>query len=144
LHVGRQLGVHWRFSGHTKHDHVLTPVALHHLGDAIAEQQCTKSNLVGAPEENRLMMPKVDALEERVEECCGHCSDDEEKEEGYEEEVAKVRNQHPKHCENHFHQSPLVMHRGANGGRFVHVGSVNGDGNIKKIVRALLTDSKTA
>jgi hypothetical protein len=37
----------------------------------------------------------------------------------------------------------LAMHTSRNGGKIAYLGFVNGDGNIPKFVRALLTGQKT-
>lgn len=128
----------WQFSGYTKHEFVVTEVAQHYIGDAITTQQYTKSNLYAAPVGDRLMTPKVLSFDEFLEDCCNYDPGDD----GYETDVAKITARYPDHCENEGNQSPCLM-RFENGGRFLYLGFVNGDENIPKIVRALMTDSKT-
>jgi len=142
--IGQQLGLRWRFSAYTSHKYVLTPVAMHYLGGAVKEQEYTKANLVSAPVVDRLVVPKVPSIEDFIEDnvgCSGYT--EEQKDDEYEEEVAEARARYPQYCEEQMHQSPLVLHRNEEGGRFVYVRFVNGDHNIPDIVRALLTGSHT-
>lgn len=141
--VPGQLNPKWRFSAYTKHDYELTAVGKHFLGDTLTKQQYTKCNLVSAPEEDRIMLPVILPFEKYLSESEGipeeHINDPE-----YEEDVEEAKKYYPRHVENLSNQSPLVMHRNENGGRIAYLGFVNGDGNVPKIVRALLSGTYAA
>jgi len=75
-----KFGLNWRFSAYTKYEYLLTSAGIEVLGDAIKDQQYTKSNLVHVPEEDRLMVPKVfSSYEEWEEDCCDSDDEDEDK-----------------------------------------------------------------
>lgn len=141
--ITTQLGFAWGFSAYTRHEYVLTAKAIAHLGDAVTEQQYTKSNLIRAPEEDRWMVPKVLAMEEYLVEYCGMESGEDEGlcEEDL-EEMRRARDGYPEHCDGLYRQCPLAVHEGDNGGRFAYLGFVNGEGNIPIIVRGLILGEK--
>lgn len=133
--LSQQFGLTWSFSAYTTHKYVLTPVGIEILGDAVTEQQYTKSNLISAPEEDRIMAPKNQwaSFQEFVDSECD--SDDEEdmnrtRFENIQRDIAR--------------QVPFAMHRSPSGGRIAYLGFVNGDGNIPNFVRALCTGNKVA
>jgi predicted NUDIX family NTP pyrophosphohydrolase len=134
-------GLNWRYSAYTKESYELTPVGIQCLGDVITEQQYTKSNLVSAPEEDRIMIGKVCTLEVYLRECVGEIDEDLDSDD--EREIEEARTHYPRHCEEMRNKSPLVMHTASHGGKIAYLGFVNGDGNIPKIVRALVTGSQT-
>ena len=140
--LSQDLGMKWRFSGYTNHSYILTPIAQQKLGNKITEQEYTKSNLVDAPEEDRWMVPKPMSMEEFVEEHAYYDDDPSPAaKEEYEREVQSARNRYPSYVDNLNSHSPLVVHNSTDSGTFAYIGFVNGDGNIPKIVRALLTKS---
>lgn len=127
----------WRFSAYTRHEYELTSVGKHYLGHDVTTQQYTKCNLVSAPEGHRIMIPKMYSFEEYLKDHVGLEEEDIIHPE-MAEEVNEYRERYPKYIEELSNQSPLVVCRNENGGRIAYLGFVNGDGNIPKIVRALL------
>ena len=56
--LNRTFGVQWKFSAYTKYDFELTPLGIQLLGNAITEQQYSKSNLLSVPKEDRIIVAK--------------------------------------------------------------------------------------
>ena len=144
FNVPNHLNSQWKFSAYTNHEYELTSVAKHYIGDAISKQQYTKSNLVSAPEGDRIMIPKIGSFEDYLSE-----NFDIDMEDIYDtndpdtaNEVKAARKQWPRIVDELSNQSPLVMHRNDQGGKVAYLGFVNHDGNIPKIVRALLNGIK--
>jgi hypothetical protein len=130
--LSREFGLEWKFSAYTKHDYVLTSVGKHVLGDAISEQQYTKSNLLAVPEQDRIMIPKGPSWEDFVEEA-----------DETDEESPRIQEKYDRYRRELDQQVPLAMHRANDhGGRIAYLGFVNGDGNIPKFVRALCSGTK--
>jgi hypothetical protein len=126
-----ELGLSWKFSGYTRHEYVLTDVGKQYLGDAITEQEYSKSNLLDVPPEDRIMVPKAVSWEEYLEENFGATDD---------EEMAEARASYPIYLDRQLRQVPLAMHHDK--GKVTYLGFVNGDGNIPQIVRALCCGEK--
>lgn len=137
-------GMEWKFSAYTCHEYVLTDAAQAILGSAITKQQYTKCNLLSVlPEQDRLMVPETLSLRKYVEENEADPDDDLEY---FEQQVEKAleSGSYERYRQRNENQCPLALHKDANhGGRFAYLGFVNGDGNIPRIVRALLSGGKT-
>jgi hypothetical protein len=134
--LSREFGARWRFSAYTNHEYVLTEFGKEILGDAITEQQYTKSNLLDVPENERILVPKGISYEEYVED--GYDSDDGECDHD------AMRAKYDIYIQGEHSQVPIGMHQSKNnsGGRIVYLGFVNGDGNVPSFVRALCTGKK--
>eukprot|EP00956_Cyclotella_meneghiniana_P005680 scaffold7302_cov72-Cyclotella_meneghiniana.AAC.15 len=137
----KQLGFTWRFSSYTCHEFELTPKAISHLGNSAIQQQYTKSNLISAPEEDRWMVPKTATIEEYVSDIVGYSEEATADEETL-DEIREAKANYPKHIEELRNQCPLAVHEGPNGGKFIYLGFVNGDGNIPKYVRGAIMGEK--
>jgi len=137
--IGAELGFEWKFSGYTRHEYVVTDVAREVIGDAIAEQQYSKANLLSVPREDRWMVPRTLTVAKYIEEWEGLTA--EEDGEDYQEELERITRDgtYRRYCEENENQCPLAVHGNVNGGKFAYLGFVNGDGKIPNIVRALLT-----
>ena len=136
-HFSSRLGFTWRFSSYTCYEFELTHKAISKLGNAVTQQQYTKSNLISVPEEDCWMTPRIYTMEEYVSECVG-CSDEKNADEETLQEIKEAKSSYPEYVEGMKSQSPLAVHEGQNGGRFVYLGFVNGDGNIPKFVRGTI------
>jgi len=140
--LSHAFGLKWRFSAYTDHEYILTPLAKHYLGDGIIGLERTKCNLIGAPEGERMMVPKIPSFIDYLSDKYGtgkvlsgrYSFDD--------EEIEDARKEYPQYCEDLVDQSPLAMYRNESGGRIAYLGFTNGDGNIPFIVRALLSGKK--
>lgn len=139
-------GVKWHFSAYTRHEHQLTPRGIKLLGDGVTLQVYTKTNMFSVPVEDRILIGKKETLEVYMSEHVGidmsigvdHLDDDERDE--Y-EEACNIG--YPNHCEEMENHASLALHVHPNhGGRIAYLGFVNGDGNIPKFVKALLTGEK--
>jgi hypothetical protein len=130
--ISQEIGVDWKFCAYTRHEYELTDIAKEILGGAITTQPYSKCNLWKVPESDRLMLPKTLSLEKFVQEWEGIAPDEVIESKSYE-----------RYFQDNASQCPLAMHKNPEGGRFAFLGFVNGDGNIPKIVRALLTNEKT-
>ncbi|KAL3786262.1 hypothetical protein HJC23_005340 [Cyclotella cryptica] len=142
-HFSSRLGFTWRFSAYTAHEFRLTPKAMSYLGSAVIEQQYTKSNLISAPEEDRWMVPKAPTMEEYLSDYHDF-SDEQDAAEDELEEIKEAREEYVKYVESLNNQCPLAVHENSNGGKFIYLGFVNGDGNIPKFVRGLFLGEKTS
>ncbi len=138
-------GVQWKYSAYTRHEYELTPVGIQLLGNAITEQQYSKSNLLSVPKEDRILVAKkYRTLEEYLYDVEGVPRDVTNFNDGYQEDYENAFVDYPRHCEEMEKYAPLVMHVDPiHGGRMAYLGFVNGDGNIPKFVRALLTLEQT-
>jgi hypothetical protein len=136
-HFSNRLGFTWRFSAYTRHEFELTAKAASLLGNSVTSQQYTKCNLISVPEEDRWMVPKAPTLEEFMDENVGY-SDEANADEDTLEEIREARERYPAYVEELYNQCPLAVHQESNGGKFIYLGFVNGDGNIPKFVRGLL------
>jgi hypothetical protein len=146
--LNRTFGVQWSFSAYTKHEHQLTSVGIQWIGDEVIEQQYTKSNMISAPAEDRILIGKrYGTLEEYLSEIHGFDTSVafDDLDDDYQEEYETARSVgYPRHCEEMENHSSLAMHvNPSHCGKIAYLGFVNGDGNIPKFVRALLTGGKT-
>ena len=142
--LNKTFGVQWKFSSYMRHEFELTPVGIELLGDAITEQQYSKSNMFSAPKNDRILVAKkCRTLEEYMREYMG-LDVDNFTEDDYAEFDADARIGFSQHIEEMENQAPLLMHTNpTHGGKIAYLGFVNDDGNIPKFVRALLTGIKT-
>jgi len=137
--IGSIIGREWKFSAYTKHEYDLTDVATHILGDFIKKQAYTKSNLVSAPVEDRLMVAETYSFDKYVQENVVYDEEEDTKEEN------DLRKEYDEWIEGQLNQSPLVMYQDppkngcGGGGKFAYMGFVNSEDKIPKIARALLT-----
>lgn len=128
----------WSFSAYTKHEYEMTCTAFDFIGCEVKEQQYTKCNLLRVPIQDRWMVAKPQPLHQYVEEIAG-CLDGDAPDEDWKREAEKAKTRYVDYCEGLYKQCPLAVHKNDNGGRLAYLGFVNGDGNIPKIVRALVT-----
>lgn len=128
----------WSFSGYTKHEYEMTSTAFDFIGYEVKEQQYTKCNLLRVPIQDRWMVAKPQPLHQYVEEIAG-CLDGDAPDEEWKREAEKAKTRYVDYCEGLYEQCPLAVHKNDNGGRLAYLGFVSGDGNIPKIVRALVT-----
>ena len=145
--LSKVFGVRWAFSAYDAHEHRLTPVGMRCLGDGVTEQRRAKSNMISAPEEDRIVIGKAMTLEEYFYDHTGldaSAVDLDKLDDGDREEYEAVRDvHHPRHCEEMENRASLAMHvHPGHGGRIAYLGYVNGNGNIPLFVRALLTGEK--
>ncbi len=152
--LNQTFGVQWRFSAYTSHEHQLTSVGIQWIGDEVIEQQYTKSNMISAPAEDRILIgKKYGTLEEYLSEIHGFGMPvafddlDDDYRQVVREEYETARNVgYPRHCEEMENHASLAMHvNPSHCGKIAYpsLGFVNGDGNIPKFVRAILTGEKT-
>ena len=144
--LNRTFGVQWRFSAYDKHEFQLTSVGIQLLGDEVAKQQYSKSNMLSAPAEDRILIGKVGTFEEYWNDWySGGLDDIDDWDDDDKKEYESARDVgYPRHCEEMENHAPLTMHVDPNhGGKIAYLGFVKGDGNIPKFVRALLTGEKT-
>ena len=145
--LNQAFGIQWRFLAYTKEEHQLSSVGIQWLGDEITEQQYTKSNMLSVPAEDRILIgKKYGTLKEYLCDKGFDTSvefdnlDDEDKEE-YE---SACDFGYPRHCQEMENKASPAMHLNpSHGGKIAYLGFVNGNGNIPKFVRALLTGGKT-
>ena len=133
--ISGYFGVTWQFSAYTKYEYVLSDVGKQVFGDAIVQQQYTKSNLLFVPPQDRILVPKPywgSAREYQEDE-----GDSDNENDNWEEKYAD-------HVEELGRKVPFALHRAAHGGQVAYLGFVNGDGHIPAFVRALCTRSKTS
>jgi len=128
--LSREFGVQWKFSGYTKYNYVLSETGKRLLGDAITEQQYSKSNLLHVPESDRILKPAHDDFDDYKEDCDS------------DEDDETIQEKYKQYQESLDSQVPMASHRNESGGRITYLGFVNGDGNIPKFVRALCCGTK--
>ena len=135
--ISARFGVDWEFSGYTKYEFVLSDAGKQLLGEAIVEQQYSKSNLVSVPPQDRILIPKPYWKSARDYQNDEGDSDNEDND-------AYWKSKYANHLETLGRQVPLAVHRASHGGQVAYLGFVNGDGHIPEFVRALCTRTKTS
>ena len=130
----------WTYSAYTRHEYELTQVGKQILGDAITEQEYSKSNLIKAPVADRILVPKhhyasVKALIQ--DEFNGEDGD-------IDELMEKGKARYDTIREELNGQVPLALHKANHGGRIAYLGFVNGAGNIPKLVQAVCMGVSTS
>ena len=108
-----------------------------YFGEAIVEQQYSKSNLVSVPPQDRILIPKPYWQSARDYQNDEGDSDNEDND-------AYWKSKYANHLETLGRQVPLAVHRAPHGGQVAYLGFVNGDGHIPEFVRALCTRTKTS
>ena len=133
-------GLHeqWSFSAYTKHEYEVTYTGMDYLGPSYMTQQYTKSNLLRVPVQDRWMVAKAQPLHQYIDEYAGSL-DGQPPDEEWNQEVSRAKAGYLAYCEKQYEQCPLAVHKNDKGGRIAYLGFVNGDGNIPKYVRSLLT-----
>lgn len=135
--LNKAFGVQWKYSAYTAHDHQLTPLGIQLLGDGVTVQKYTKTNMFSVPVEDRILIGKKESLEK-------YMTDYEGIDMSVEPLDDDVREEYENHCEEMENHASLALHVNPNhGGRIAYLGFVNGEGNIPKFVKALLTGKKT-
>jgi hypothetical protein len=128
----------WIYSGYTKHHYELTHTAMDSLGFNIRDQQYSKANLLSVPIQDRWMVPKAEPLHIWLEDKIG-LVDGEEPDDEWKAEAERTKKEYVAFCEGLYKQCPLAVHKNKDNGKLAYMGFVNGDGNIPKIVKGLLT-----
>ena len=148
-HLSSAFGLDWSFSAYTKHEYEVTSIGQHYIGDDIVKVQYSKANLLKVPAEDRILTAKKPKdIREYILEIVGiQLEEGDDLENLPDPDDRKIYERaknggFAKWCEEMDSQSPLVMHLGPNGAKIAYLGFVNGDGEIPRIVRALLTGEK--
>lgn len=133
----------WRYSAYTKGEYELTGVAHEELGYGVMEQPYTKCNLLCVPVQDRWMVTKAMPLHRYIDEVAGTLNGNENEEElaEWNADVKKAKEGYINYCEMEYEKCPLAVYKNKNNGKLVYMGFVNGQGNIPKIVKAVLTRS---
>ena len=131
----------WSFSAYTCHVYELTSTATNSFGFGVTELPYTKSNLLRVPVQDRWLVPKAMPLHEYIDNDAGFL-DGEAPGEMWNNDAKTAKEGYAAYCESLYEQCPLAVHKNANGGRLAYLGFVNGDGNVPKIVRALVTKTE--
>jgi hypothetical protein len=138
--LSREFDLQWRFSAYTRYEYELTSVGKQILGDAITEQEYSKSNLLSVPAEDRILVPKhtYATIEEFIE------NEFDSEDEDVDDYMAKAQARYAEIRECLDNEVPLALHTASHGGKIAYLGFVNGAGNIPQIVRALCMGVKTS
>ena len=128
----------WRFSAYTSEKYELTSQAHRSLGYAVTQQEYTKANLLSVPFRDRWMVELPMSLHAYL----SSEADYDPSEPEYKEEEPAIKEAYLVYCERCHHHCPLAVHQNKNGGKLAYLGFVNGNDNIPRIVRALVTQKK--